>query len=303
MHMTDRTERAVVGDLEFAYESFGDADAPPLLLVMGLATQMLAWDEEFCELLAGHGFRVIRFDNRDIGLSSHLDEAGLPDLGALLAGQETPAPPYTLVDMANDTVGLLDALGVESAHIVGASMGGMIAQQVAIDHPRRVRSLTSIMSTPSREVGRTRPDAAAALFLPQPTDPDTAAERSLQLYRLIGSPGFPLDERRVADLGRRSFERGNDPAGVARQFAAITVSPGRTPGLRELTIPTLVIHGEDDPLVQVDGGIATAEAVPGARLLVVPGMGHNLPPQLWGQLTSEIAAHALAAETGSTAGV
>jgi len=299
--MSDRTEYAAVGDLEFAYETFGDTGDPPLLLVMGLATQMLAWDEEFCELLAGHGFHVIRFDNRDIGLSSHLHEAGLPDLAALLAGQSTPAPPYTLVDMANDTAGLLDALGLESAHIVGASMGGMIAQQLAIDHPQRVRSLTSIMSTPSREVGRTRPEAAAALFLPQPTDPGAAAERALQLYRLIGSPGYPLDESRVADLGRRSFERGNDPAGVARQFAAITVSPDRTPGLRELKIPTLVIHGEDDPLVQVDGGVATADAVPGARLVVVPGMGHNLPPQLWAQLAGDITAHARAAETGSSA--
>ncbi|MGI9207396.1 MAG: alpha/beta fold hydrolase [Rhodococcus sp. (in: high G+C Gram-positive bacteria)] len=299
--MTDRTERAAVGDLELAYETFGDADAPPLVLIMGLATQMLAWDDELCGLVAGHGFHVIRFDNRDIGLSGHLDEAGVPDLGALLGGQGTPAPPYTLVDMAEDTAGLLDALGLESAHIVGASMGGMIAQQLAIDHPGRVRSLTSIMSTPSREVGRTRPEATAALFLPQPTDPDSAAERSLQVYRVIGSPGYPLDESRVADLGRRSFLRSHDAAGVARQFAAILVSPDRTPGLRNLTIPTLVIHGEDDPLVEVDGGIATADAVPGARLVVVPGMGHNLPPQLWPQLTGEIVGHARAAEKGSAA--
>lgn len=296
--MADRTERAAVGELELAYETFGGAEDPPLLLIMGLATQMLGWDERFCDQLADHGFRVIRFDNRDIGLSTHLHEGGVPNVAALLRGQAAPAPPYTLVDMADDTAGLLDALGLESAHIVGASMGGMIAQQLAIRHPHRVRSLTSIMSTPSREVGQARPEALEVLFLPPPTDQETAAERALKVYRVIGSPGYPLDEPRVADVARRSFARGNDPAGVARQFAAIAVSPDRTPGLRGLTVPTLVIHGEDDPLVEVDGGLATADAVPGARLVVVPGMGHNLPRQLWPPLMDEIVAHARAVEVG-----
>jgi pimeloyl-ACP methyl ester carboxylesterase len=296
--MTDRIQRAPVGDLEIAYESFGDPADPPVLLVMGLATQMLGWDERFCRQLADHGFRVIRFDNRDIGLSTHLTEAGLPDVAALLLGgiQDSPAPPYTLLDMARDTVGLLDALGLESAHVVGASMGGMIAQQLAVGHSDRVRSLTSIMSTPSREVGKARPEAMAALFLPPPRDSDQAAERALQVYRVIGSPGYPLDERRLADVARRSFARGHDAAGVIRQLSAIAVSPDRTPGLRELRVPTLVIHGEDDPLVEVDGGTATANAVPGARLVVIPGMGHNLPEPLWPQVVDEIVTHAQAAE-------
>ena len=203
--MTDQTKRASVGDLVIAYESFGDPADPPLLLVMGLATQMLGWDERFCVRLADHGFHVIRFDNRDIGLSTHLTEAGVPDLAALLSGNQTaPAPPYTLLDMARDTAGLLDALGLESAHVVGASMGGMIAQQLAIGHRHRVRSLTSIMSTPSREVGQARPEAMAVLFLPPPTDADQAAERALNVYRVIGSPGYPLDEPRLAEVARRS---------------------------------------------------------------------------------------------------
>jgi len=295
--VTDRTQRAPVGDLEIAYETFGDSGDPPLLLVMGLATQMLGWDERFCTLLADHGFLVIRFDNRDIGLSTHFADAGVPDVGALLGGSaNAAAPPYTLVDMARDTDGLLDALGLESAHVVGASMGGMIAQQLAIGHRRRVRSLTSIMSTPSREVGQARPEAMAALFLPPPADSDQAVERSHQVYRVIGSPGYPLDEPRLAEVARRSFARGHDPAGVARQFSAIVVSPDRTPGLRELDVPTLVIHGEDDPLVQVDGGRATADAVPGSRLVVIPGMGHNLPEPLWPRLVEEIVTHARSAE-------
>ena len=300
--MTDRTQRAAVGDLEIAYETFGDPADPPLLLVMGLATQMLGWDERLCVQLADNGFQVIRFDNRDIGLSTHLTDAGVPDVGALLGGSPTAtAPPYTLVDMASDTDGLLDALGLESAHVVGASMGGMIAQQLAIGHGHRVRSLTSIMSTPSREVGQARPEAMAALFLPPPADADQAAERSLQVYRVIGSPSYPLDEPRLADVARCSFSRGHDPAGVARQFSAIVVSPDRRPGLRDLRIPTLVIHGEDDPLVQVDGGVATADAVPGARLVVIPGMGHNLPEPLWPQIVEEIVTHARLAEGGRAA--
>ena len=295
--MTEQTKRTPVGDVDIAYETFGDPADPPLLLVMGLATQMLGWDERFCLLLADRGFHVIRFDNRDIGLSTHLTEAGVPDLAALIAGDPTaPAPPYTLLDMARDVDGLLTALGLESAHVVGASMGGMIAQQLAIGYPHRVRSLTSIMSTTSREVGAARPEAMAAIFLPPPADPDQAAERALDVYRAIGSPGYPLDESRLADVARRAFARGHHPAGVARQFSAIVVSPDRAPGLRDLSVPTLVIHGEDDPLVQVDGGRATAAAVPGARLVVVPGMGHDLPEPLWQQLVDEIVAHARSAE-------
>ena len=214
------------------------------------------------------------------------------------AATTTSAAPYTLVDMADDTAGLLDALGLESAHIVGMSMGGMIAQQLAISHPHRVRSLTSIMSTPSREVGQARRRAQRVLLLPPGTDQETAAQRALRVYRVIGSPGYPLDERRVADVARRSFARGNDPAGVARQYAAILVSPDRSPGLRTLRVPTLVLHGADDPLVQVDGGRATAAAVPRARLVVFPGMGHDLPEQLWPRFVDEIVTHATSVQPG-----
>ena len=292
--MADRSQRAAVGRIELAYETFGDTDAPPMLLIAGLATQMLGWDEQFCMQLADKGFHVIRFDNRDVGRSTHLDDAGVPNLRAMMRGRGRSAAPYTLVDMADDTAGLLDALGLESAHIVGMSMGGMIAQQLAISHPHRARSLTSIMSTPSRAAGQARLRAQRVLFLPPATDQEAAAERALKVYRVIGSPGYRLNEGRVADVARRSFARGNDPAGVARQYAAIVVSPDRSPGLRALTIPTLVIHGEDDPLVQVDGGLATAKAVPGARLVAVPGMGHDLPQQLWPRLVDEIVTHARA---------
>ena len=292
--MADRSQRAAVGRIELAYEAFGDTHAPPILLIAGLATQMLGWDEQFCIRLADKGFRVIRFDNRDVGKSTHLVDAGVPNLRAMMRGRARSTAPYTLVDMAADTAGLLDALGLESAHIVGMSMGGMIAQQLVISHPHRARSLTSIMSTPSRAVGQARLKAQRVLFLPPATDEEAAAERAIKVYRVIGSPGYPLDEGRVADVARRSFARGNDPAGVARQYAAIVVSPDRSPGLRALTIRTLVIHGEDDPLVQVDGGRATAKTVPGARLLVVPGMGHDLPPQLWPRLMDEIVTHAMA---------
>ena len=230
--MADRTERAPVGRVELAYETFGDIDNPPLLLIAGLATQMLGWDERFCMQLADNGFRVIRFDNRDIGQSTHLHDAGVPNIMALLLGATRSTAPYTLVDMADDTAGLLDALGLESAHVVGMSMGGMIAQQLAISHPHRVRSLTSMMSTPSRKVGQARRQAQRVLFLPQPTNQKAAAERALRVYRVIGSPGYPLDERRLAEVARRSFARGNNPAGVARQYAAIVVSPDRSPGLR-----------------------------------------------------------------------
>jgi len=215
----------------------------------------------------------------------------------LLRGRKT-AVPYTLMDMADGTAGLLDALALESAHVVGMSMGGMIAQQLAISHPHRVRSLTSIMSTPSRRVGKARRKAQWVLLLPQPTNQEAAAERALRVYRVIGSPGYPLDERRVADVARRSFARGNNPAGVARQYAAIVVSPDRSPGLRTLTVPTLVLHGADDPLIRVDGGRATAGAVPGARLVVFPGMGHDLPQQLWPQLVGEIVTHATSVQLG-----
>jgi len=288
-----------VGELDIAHEAFGSSERPTILLVMGLATQLLGWPEPFCELLVDQGFHVVRFDNRDVGLSTHLDGAGMPNLGAILSGQP---PAYRLDDMADDTVGLLDGLGIDTAHLVGASMGGMIAQAVAIRYPERVRSLTSIMSTPGPHAGRPTPEAEAALLLPPPKNREAAARRAVEVFRVIGSPGYPLDEQRVAETARLSYDRAHDPAGVARQLAAVVAAADRTPRLREVRVPTLVVHGEDDPLIGVDGGRATAEAVPGSRLLVFPGMGHDLPEALYGPITTAIGALAAQADVSPSNG-
>jgi pimeloyl-ACP methyl ester carboxylesterase len=286
---------APAGAVDLAYEVFGSADDPAVLLVMGLGTQMLAWPDEFCGLLADAGFQVIRFDNRDVGLSTHLDQAGTPDLSPLFAGEPITDAPYTLAEMAGDAVGLLDVLGLGQVHVVGASMGGMIAQELALRHPERLHTLTSIMSTPSPTAGAPTPAAMAALMTAPPATPEEAGERAVAVYRVIGSPGYPLDEEALAARAAESFRRANDPAGVTRQLAAIHASGERTERLAALAVPTLVIHGEDDPLVQLDGGIATAKAVPGARLVTYTGMGHDLPSALWPELVDEIVTHARSA--------
>lgn len=282
-------ERAAVGDMEIAYEQFGDRSDPPVLLIMGLATQMLGWPDEFCAMLAGRSHHVVRFDNRDIGLSTHLHDAPPPDIMAAVSG-DTSSASYTLSDMARDTVGLLDVLGLESAHIVGASMGGMIAQTVAIEHPRRVRSLTSIMATTGdSRVGEATQEALATLLAPPPTNLDEAMDRTVATYRVIGSPGYDLDEPALRDQARRAYERSFDPAGVGRQLLAILASGDRTERLRTLGVPTLVIHGAEDPLVRVSGGRATAETVPDAELSIIEGMGHDFPRELWREVTGRIA--------------
>ena len=273
--------------IEIAYETFGGRGGRPLLLVMGLATQMLAWHEDLCALLVDRGFFVVRFDNRDVGLSTHLHDGPAPDILAALGGDVSSAA-YRLEDCADDTVGLLDALGLDSAHVVGASMGGMIAQTVAVRHPARVRSLTSIMSTPSPRIGAPTQEAMAVLLAAPATSRAEAVERALVSYRVIGSPGYPLDEEWLSGVAGEAYERAYDPVGVARQLLAIHASGDRTEGLRSLDVPTLVVHGEDDPLVQVEGGRATAAAVPGAELLVIPGMGHNLPRELWPQIVDAV---------------
>ena len=279
------------GQVTLAYETFGSPDHPPLVLVMGVATQMLGWPDGFCQQLADAGFHVVRFDNRDIGLSTHLDDAELPELDLLAFGGAAEAP-YRLADMADDTAGLLDALGLDRVHLVGLSMGGMIAQEVALRHGDRLLSLTSIMSTPSANVGEPRPEALAALLSPSATTAEEAADQAVATYRVIGSPGYPLDEAWVRGMAEEAFRRSNDPKGVVRQFAAILASPDRRPGLRDITVPTLVLHGEADPLIQLEGGQATAEVVPRARLVTYPGMAHDLPEPLWPDLVGEIAQHA-----------
>jgi pimeloyl-ACP methyl ester carboxylesterase len=275
--------------ITLAYQTYGDESATPLLLVMGLATQMLGWHEEFCGQLVDAGFFVVRFDNRDIGLSSHMTDAGMPDLQQMFLNPRSVAS-YTLEDMADDTAGLLDGLGITAAHVVGASMGGMIAQTLAIRHPQRVLSLTSIMSTPSPQIGPPTQEAAAVLLAPAAKDREAAVERAVATYRVIGSPGYPLDTDELRRSAGLAYDRAFDPAGVVRQLAAIQASGDRTEGLRGVTAPTVVLHGESDPLVQPDGGRATAAAVPGAKLVTYPGMGHNLPRELWPDVVAEIVA-------------
>ncbi|MGY1608585.1 alpha/beta fold hydrolase [Geodermatophilus sp. SYSU D00700] len=287
-HTGVQTTRA--GDVELAYETFGSPEDTPLLLVMGLATQMIGWPDDFCRMLADRGLYVVRFDNRDIGLSTHLDAAGAPDVLAVMGGDHSRVA-YRLADMAEDTAGLLDALGLDSAHVVGASMGGMIAQSLATRHPDRVRSLTSIMSTTGDPaVGAPAEAALGVLLAPPATDRESAVQRAVDTYRVIGSPGFEFDESGLRERAGLSFDRAYNPAGVARQLAAILASPDRTADLARVAVPTLVVHGAEDALVNVSGGRATAAAIPGAELLVVEGMGHDLPREVWPQLVDRIAA-------------
>ena len=288
--------RAQANGIEIEYETFGHSGDPPLLLVMGLGAQMILWHEEFCGALAERGFHVIRYDNRDVGRSTWLDDAGMPDvvaaLAAIGAGGAIEAP-YRLSDMAADAAALLDALALDAAHVVGASMGGMIAQTLAIEHAPRVRTLTSIMSTTgARDLPPARPEAMALLMTPLPTDRAAQIERQVQVSRTIGSPAYPSDEAELRALAARVFDRGVNPPGFARQLLAILASGSRREALAGVRAPTLVIHGADDPLVPVEGGRDTAAAIPGATLLEIPGMGHDLPRALWPAIVDAIAKHA-----------
>jgi pimeloyl-ACP methyl ester carboxylesterase len=293
-----RTAPAVAkaNGIELCYDTFGDPAAAPLLLIMGLAAQMIAWDDEFCGLLAGRGYRVIRFDNRDIGLSTRFDAAGLPDVPAafMAAMQGRPVnAPYLLRDMADDAAGLLDALGISAAHVVGASMGGAIGQTLAIHHPSRLRSLTSIMATTGAPgLPPPTPQALAMLFKPTPTDQAGYFESYVQTWKMLRVGSFPLDEARDLARAGQNFARGLNPAGVARQMAAILASGSRKEALAGVRVPTLVIHGDVDPLVPLACGIDTAESVPGARMRVIAGMGHALPISMWPQIIDAIAEHA-----------
>ncbi len=291
-------EKARAGEVEIAYESVGDPGQPTILLVMGLGVQMLGWDMSLCEMLAERGFRVIRFDNRDVGRSTWFEDGPAPDLMAAMVGDYRTAS-YTLTDMAADTAGLLEALGIDAAHVVGASMGGMIAQTLAIEHPERVLSMTSIMSTTgAADVGQPTPVAMQALLAPPATSREGFVDGAVAIYSAIGSPGFEIDTDQIRREAGESWDRGYNPLGVGRQLLAILASGDRTPGLRELDVPTQVIHGTDDPLVDRSGGEATAAAIPGAKLELIDGMGHDLPEDLWPRYTDlvvENAARATAA--------
>ena len=267
-------------DLE--YESFGRESDPVILLIMGLGGQLTLWPETFCRGLAARGFRVMRYDNRDVGKSTHFTQAGAPDIPALMAramsGQAAETP-YSLNDMAEDAVGLLDALGVERAHIIGASMGGMIAQLVAARHPARTKSLVSIMSsTGRRDLPPGRPEAMAALMTPLASNSrEDRIAASMKTWRIIGSPAYPATDAELRADAERDIDRAPyEPTGVTRQMAAILVSPPRNDILKSVRAPTLVIHGADDPLVPVEAGQDTANSIAKAELVVVPGMGHDI---------------------------
>jgi pimeloyl-ACP methyl ester carboxylesterase len=276
-----------VGDIELCYEEFGNPADPTMLLVMGLATQMVAWRPEFCAQLVAQGFHVVRFDNRDIGRSSKI-KGPVPTIPQLLL-RSRRAGVYRLSDMANDAFGLLDHLGVEQAHVVGASMGGMIAQTMAAMHPERVLSLASIMSTTgNRWVGQPHVKLYPLFLTRAPTDPAAYRARINKIFAAIGSPGFERDPRELEQLVDESLARGHDPAGGARQLGAITASGDRTSEVAKITAPTVVIHGTSDVLIRPSGAKATARAIEGAKLVMIEGMGHDLPRGAWPQIIDAI---------------
>ena len=282
--------------IEIAYETFGSEEGRPLLLVMGLGGPMLVWHPDFCRLLADKGFFVVRYDNRDVGLSTHLHDAPPPNLMAGLMG-DTSSASYTLDDMADDGRGLLEALDIGSAHVVGVSLGGMIAQVMAVRHPATVRSLTSISSTPSPLLSNPTAEVMSAMMLPPPSTRQETLDRMLSLSRVAGSPAYPIDEEWLTDLAGQMWDRGRDAMGIARQTMAIYASGDRTEAVRQIQAPALVIHGDKDPMINVAAGQATASAIPGAELLVLPGMGHDLPRALWPTIVDAISALARRAES------
>lgn len=291
------TEQAAVNGISITFEDKGPRDAPVILLVMGLGGQLTLWPDEFVDALNARGFRTIRYDNRDVGLSTRFDAAGVPNLKWMFVKSLLRLPvrsAYTLADMAADGVALLDDLGIARAHIVGVSMGGMISQHIAARYPDRVLSLTSVMSTTGNpRLPRAQKEAMQVLTSrPMSGDPEDLIAYSVRAAKVIGSPGYPPDEERLQRRVRSDFERGWYPQGVARQMAAIVADGDRRPMLKSIGVPTLVIHGEGDPLVPLAGGRDTADNIPGARLLTIPGMGHDLPLGLVDTLADAIAGHA-----------
>jgi pimeloyl-ACP methyl ester carboxylesterase len=289
-------------DVTLCYETFGDAADPTMLLVMGLSTQMIGWPDDFCEQLAADGYFVVRFDNRDVGRSSAMKDFGVPTVKQLLL-RDKRAARYSLEHMATDGIGLLDHLGIERAHVVGVSMGGMIAQTMAARFPERVLSLASIISnTGARWTGQPSPRMYPLLLKKPPRDRDGYISHTVDVFTKIGSQGFPVDKDELRRTAERSFDRGLNPAGSTRQLAAIIASGDRTPLLRTITVPTVVIHGRKDRLVPTSGGRATAKAIPGARLVIIDGMGHDLPRGAWPRLLGAIEQNAArAAEPAAAA--
>lgn len=289
-------QQLAANGITITYDDAGPRDAPVILLVMGLGGQLTLWPDEFVAALNAHGFRTIRYDNRDVGLSTRFDAAGVPNVRWMIVKSLlglSPRAPYSLRDMAHDGMALLDALGVERAHVAGASMGGMIAQHMAAHWPQRILSLTSIMSTTgNRRLPRARPEAMRALAgRPMSGDPEAMIAYAKKAAYIIGSPAYPPDPDRLDRRVRNDFERAWYPPGFARQMAAIVADGDRRAMLRTIKVPTLVIHGEDDPLVPMAGGEDTARNISGARLMTIPGMGHDLPLALVDTLADAVAEH------------
>ncbi len=294
--------KAVSRGIEIEYETFGDPSGRPLLLIIGLGGQMIQWDEALCRDLAGRGHYVIRFDNRDVGLSTKMESAGVPNLmeifGKVMQGEKI-SPPYSLNDMADDAASLLAALGIPRAHICGMSMGGMIAQTFAIRHPERVLSLTSIYSTTGNpKLPQAKPEIMGLLIAPPPREKAAHVEHMLKLFKDISGPGFPFDSQWTRKIIADSYDRCFYPQGMVRQLVAILTHGNRKPALSSLNIPALVVHGTDDPLVPVEGGKDTAEALRGSELILVKGMGHDLPHGgAWPRIIEAISGHTRRAAT------
>ncbi len=288
--VSDELLAPVGNEVELCYQTFGEADGEPLLLVMGLGGPMTWWDRELCRMLATEGFYVVRFDNRDSGRSTRIRaRVSRAQLLRAFSGRRARAP-YSMSDLAGDAVALLDHLGLESAHVAGISMGGMIVQTIAVEHPRRVRSLTSIMSTTGkRTVGWQDPRLLPSLIAPRKPGRESYVETSVAFWDVIGSPAYPTDRERLAERAGETFDRGYSASGMLRQMMAILTQPDRTHRLRSLRVPALVVHGTADKMVHVSGGRSTAAAIPGAELLLVDGMGHDLPPALFESFVEAIA--------------
>lgn len=283
--------RVAVNGVELEFEVLGDLADPVMLLVGGLGAQLVSWDDDFCEVLRSLGLAVIRFDNRDVGRSSLVDDPRDPValLGERLTGGDVE-PPYRVADMADDAAALLDALGVPAAHVLGSSMGGMISQALAIGHPDRVLSLTSVMSTTGdRSVGKADPKVFGAMMAPVPAEPEAAIEHRVALSATMAGPSG-IDEVRARRRAAREQARAADPRGVVRQLLGVVSSPSRTAALAGVQVPTLVVHGDADPVIDLSGGRQTAEAVPGAELLILEGVGHELPERVWGLLAERLEA-------------